>query len=124
MRGFHRQLLGQLAIAEDANALRRSLGKANCLKSRGVDRGPLIEGIQIAYVNDVINLVPSAMAKTTLRDAPKKRHLAAFECKQRLFRAGARVLPLAAARGGFAHAAADAAADAFFPRPLFNADMY
>src|SRR3954452_5919181 len=124
MRRLDRQLLRQFGVAANADDTGRAFGEADFFEGLGIDHGVVVQRAQIADVDDVINLVPSAVAETTLWNAAEKRHLTAFEREKRLFGAGASILAFGAARGRFAHAAADAAADPLFLRPFFDADMY
>src|SRR5437773_691062 len=86
-------------------------------------RGSALHAVQVAAVDHVEVLVPGGVAEPPLRDAAEQRHLAAFKHRRRHLGAGAGPLPLGAAGRGLAHARADAAANAFLPRPLIDANV-
>src|SRR5262249_44174982 len=109
-----RQLFGQLAVAEDAHAVRGSLGETGLFEGLGVHRGAGLElRVEVADVGDVVGLIPRRVAESALGDAAEQRHLPALERPARVAGPGAGVLSLVAAGGGLAVPAADAAADAF-----------
>src|SRR5579862_5539627 len=122
--GLYHKFPGQLAVAKNADPVRGAIGQSLGLERGGIDRGAVLERVQLADVDHVIGLVPGGMAKTTLGNAPEQGHLAAFEAPVRHFGAGAGVLALAAARGGLAVAAARTAADALLAFAAGYADMY
>src|SRR5205085_430234 len=119
---FHGQFLAQVPVAEDAHAVRRAFGQAGRLERLGVHRRAGVEAVEVADVDDVVILVPRRVTEAALGDAAEQGHLPAFEHRRRHLGAGAGPLALGAARGGLAHAGADAAADALLPRPLVDAN--
>src|SRR5262249_60022099 len=101
------------------------LGQAGGAQGVGVHGRPLVEGlVEVADVDDVVVPVPAGVAEAALGDAAEQRHLAALEDRRGVAGAGAGPLALVAAGGGFAHAAARAAADALLAGPLVDALVY
>src|SRR6185436_2816695 len=86
-----------------------------------VHGGAAVERFEVADVDDVVDVGPGGLAEAALRHAAEERHLAALEGEGRLLGAGAGVLALAAAAGGLAVPAADAAADALLLLALLDA---
>src|SRR4051812_12258038 len=80
-------------------------------------------GLNVADVDDHRRHVPGAVAEAALGRAAVERRLAALEQRLEHLGAGAGVLALAAARGGLAVPAADAAADALLELVLVNAGV-
>src|SRR5262249_35217767 len=120
--GADGQLLGNLPRAQDADAVGRAVGQPGFLQGLGVDGGAVVEGaVQVADVHHEVMPVPGGVAEAALGDAAEELHLAALEEGGRLLGAGAGPLALAAARGGLAVAAADAAADALLLAVLVDA---
>src|SRR5262249_6387934 len=111
--GLDGQLPLERALAEDADTIARAVGQAALGQGLTVHRVAVLEVlVQVAHIDDEVILVPRRMAEAALRHTAEQGHLAAFEVEGRMARTGAGVLALVAARGGLAHAAADATADA------------
>src|SRR5262249_10562399 len=104
-----RELLGHLALPEDADAVARAVGQPDAPQRFVVDRRAVLEvPVEVADVDDEEMPVPGGVAEAALRDDAEERHLAALEEAGRLLGAGRGVLALGAARGGLAVPAARA----------------
>src|SRR5258708_26753313 len=107
LRRVHGELLGQLAVAEDLDAVVAALDHPGLTQRRLVDRGAAFESLQVGQVHDrVVGL--EDVRETALRQAPMKRHLATFEAEHAGV-ARARLLTLLAAAGSLAVARAGTA---------------
>src|SRR6266849_5838694 len=100
LRRLHVELLGQLAVAEDLDAVDGALDDARLAQNAFVDGGAVIEALQIADVHDGV-LFLEDVGESALRQTAVQRHLAALEAEHARV-AGARLLPLLAAAGGLA----------------------
>src|SRR5258706_9258784 len=117
---MHGELLGQLAVSEDLDPVVPALDETGLAQRRLVDRGPVVEALQVGKVHDGVIFLEDVV-EATLREAAVQRHLAAFEAEHARV-AGARLLPLLAAAGRLAVARAWSATDALFrvTRTLFG----
>src|SRR5258708_28094482 len=106
-RRVHGELLGQLAVAEDLDAVVAALDYSGLTQRRLVDRGAAFEALQIGQVHDRVVCLED-VRETALRQAPMQRHLATFEAEHAGV-ARARLLALLAAAGGLAVARAGTA---------------
>src|SRR5438045_31916 len=104
------ELLRQLAVAEDLDAVVLPLHQAGLAQSVLVDRGAVVEALQVAEVYHGV-LFLEDVREAALRQTAMQRHLAAFEAEA-AGEAGARLLPLLAAAGRFSVAGAGTASDA------------
>src|SRR5262249_52027968 len=110
LRRVHGQLPGELAVAEDLDAVVASLDQAGLAQRRLVDGGAVFETLQIRDVHHGV-LFLEDVGEAALRKAAVQRHLSAFE-SELAGEAGARLLPLLAAPGGLAVTRPRTAADA------------
>src|ERR1700694_1128846 len=115
MMRSHDEALRQGAIAKDTYPVRGSLGEAGGAQRFLVNGGAVRERlVQVADVDNQKTARPRGIAEASLGDSPKQGHLAAFEHADWHIGAGAGPLPLAAAGGRLAVAAARAPANALF----------
>src|SRR4029079_5852217 len=110
LRGDDGELLGELAVAEDLDAVVAALHQTRFAKCRLVDRGAVVEAVDIRDVHGGVLLLED-VGEAALRKTAVQRHLAALEAEHAGV-AGARLLPLLSAAGGLAVSRARAAADA------------
>src|SRR5688572_31716714 len=114
------ELLGELAVAEDLHAIVRALDQAGLTKHGLIDRGAVVEALQIGDVHDrVVGL--EDIGEAALRQTAMQRHLAAFKTALAAV-AGAGLLSLLATAGRLAMTRARTATDALLgvPRALFR----
>ena len=107
MRG-HGQLLGQLAVAEDLEALDATADEPRRAERRLVHVGAGVEELEVADVH-VRGRDRERVAETALRQAALHRRLTALEVQLVDVALRARLLALLAAAGGLAETGADAA---------------
>src|SRR5712691_10280361 len=106
----NRQLVGQLAIADDLDGIRSAADKAvGAEQFRGYGFAGR-KNIQLGQVHDRVGHA-KRIVKAALRHAPVQRHLSAFKPTAARI-AAARLLSLVASTGSFAKLRAHAAADA------------
>ena len=116
MMRFDDQSLGHIAVAQNADAIGRSIGQSRLPQRLLIDGGAVGKGfIQIAHVDHEIAMGPSGVTEAALGDAAKERHLAAFKCALGHIGAGAGPLAFAAAGSRLAVTAARAPAHALLP---------
>src|ERR1051325_1914038 len=100
----NRQLLRQLAAAENLDAIGLAVGQADRAQRRLIDARAILKTVQRVEVDGDIRHGEAGVVEPALRDAAGQRHLAAFEADADRT-ARARGLALAAAAGGLAVAA-------------------
>src|ERR1051325_6689019 len=106
LRRLDRQLLGELAVAEDLDAVRRlALDETRLAEGALLDGHAVVEPLEVRDVHDGV-LFLEDVRKAALRQTAMQRHLAAFEAEHPRV-AGARLLPLLTAAGGLAVAGAE-----------------
>ena len=105
------ELLGELAVAEDLDAVDAALDELALAKRLLVDLGAGVEALELADV-DVGDDVGERVAEAALRQAALHRRLTALEVQLVDVALRASLLALLPAAGGLAEAGADAAADA------------
>src|SRR5262249_28136355 len=115
------QLLGQGAVAEDADLLECPDHQPAGLERRRVHDRAGVEHFEVADVDDRLRLIPGGVAEPTLRDAAAQRRLAPLEQPPRHARPRAGVLALGPEPGGLALPGADPAADPPLELPLLDA---
>src|SRR5439155_11119526 len=77
--GLDGELLGEFAVAQDADAVGRTAGQAGFGKFVGPDDGAVGKVVvEVADVDDVEFLVPGFVAEAALGDLAEQGHLAAF----------------------------------------------
>src|SRR3954468_8325860 len=121
--GLHGQLLGELAVAEHLDAVVLALDETGLAKGRLIDRGAVVEALEVREVHDRVDLLED-VGEAALRQTAVQRHLAAFESAHAR-EAGAGLLSLFTASGGLAVARSRAAADALLrvARALFRFEV-
>src|SRR5436309_3777246 len=110
LRRVHGELLGELAVAEDFDAVVLALDQAGLAQRRLVDGRAVVETLEVRDVHHGVLLLED-VGEAALREAAVQRHLAAFESAHAR-EAGARLLPLFAGAGGLAVARSRTAAHA------------
>src|SRR5262249_36453028 len=108
---LYRQLLTQLAVAQNTYTIGGSPGKTGFCPRGPVDRRAVRKGVQVADVDDVEGPRPGGVGEAALGNPAEERHLAALKVEPEMPGAGAGPLPLGAAAGSLAVARADAPAD-------------
>src|SRR5258708_19166852 len=123
LRRVNGQLSGERAMAEDLDAIDLPFHQTNLAKARLVDRGAVVETLQVGEVHDRVFLLED-VGEATLRQAPMQRHLTAFETEHARV-TGARLLPLLAAAGRLAVTRPRTSADALLgvARALLGLEM-
>ena len=104
---FHSELLSEIAIGEDLQAVLAVTDDALLRQGSGVDHCTVLKDVELAEVHGRQRLCKDVI-ETTLRDASCQRHLAAFEADTDLT-AGTGLLTLVTATSRLAVAGAGAA---------------
>ena len=105
------QLLRQIAVAEDLDAVELAADELGAAERRLVDRLARLEDLEVADV-DRLRDVRIVRPEAALREATLHRRLAALEVQLVDVALRASLLALLAMAGGLAEAGADAASDA------------
>ena len=109
-----RQLLLQLAAAENLDRVVRAADHAGCEQGLLVHGGAVVEGIERVEIHDRKARLELRVVEAALGHAADERHLAAFEAEADAA-AGTGLLAFVAFARGLAVAAAFAAAEALHP---------
>src|ERR1051325_4733622 len=96
-----RQLLFQLAIAEDLDQLHRAVGQSRFANRLDINARSVVETVQRLQIDRNVSCRVPGIVEAALWNAANQRHLAAFEADTNR-RARARCLSFAAAAGSFA----------------------
>src|ERR1043165_816748 len=111
LRRLDGQFLGELAVAEDLDAVGRlSLDESRLAEGAFIDGHAVVETLEVRDVHDGV-LFLEDVGEAALRQTAMQRHLAAFEAGHAR-EAGAGLLPLLAAARGLAVSGSRTAADA------------
>src|SRR5690606_3377376 len=105
------ELAGQFAAAENLDGVATAIDEALLAQRLLIDGGAVIEGVEVADVDDFIDVAEHGVAEALLGKSAMQRHLAAFKAGADAL-AGAGLLALVALAGSLAVTGAFAAADA------------
>jgi len=110
--GDDRELFGQLAVAENLDAVAVAINQANGTQGRFVHTSAVVKHVQFRNINRQADRGELGVIETAFRDAANERHLTAFEADAD-GTARSRGLALATATGGFAATAGFALTEPF-----------
>jgi len=120
--GNHRELFGQIAVAEDTNTVNGAFDESGSSQSGFVHARALLETFfQVAHIDDGPHFAPRVMAEAPFRQTAYQRHLSAFFERRRQFGPCSAQLAFVPPGCGFAVATADSPADTLFALELMYA---
>ena len=81
--GAYLQLPRQVSLAQDLNPTLYAVDKTGVGQLLDVDRGAVLEPLQLTYIDDLTACSELAVVKSTFRQTPEQRHLSAFVHRDR-----------------------------------------